>query len=234
MTDTPLRLALLDVDGTLVDSQAIILAAMDAACRSCDVAPPPDEHVRRGIGLALAEAVAQALPEQDAPTRDLITLRFKEAFFDLRAAGRHAEALFPGTVEAIDALEAAGVLVGLATGKSRRGIASFIERHGFEGRFITLHSADDGPGKPHPAMILAALDNTGCRPEHVAMVGDTTFDIQMARAARVGAIGVAWGNHEPAALRQAGAHAVLDHFDGLMGALEPLTMGDRTCVSQPS
>lgn len=229
MTDTPLRLALLDVDGTLVDSQAIIVAAMDAACLVCGVTPPPGEHVRRGIGLSLVEAVAQALPEQDAAAHERIAHHYKEAFFDLRAAGTHAEVLFPGTVEAMDALEAQGVLIGLATGKSRRGITSFIEQHGFEGRFITLHSADDGPGKPHPAMIHAALENTGCLPEHVVMVGDTTFDVQMARAARVGAIGVAWGNHDAEALRGAGAHVVLDRFDGLIGALDELTTGDRTC-----
>jgi len=234
VTDTPLRLALLDVDGTLVDSQGIILAAMDMACQSCGVAPPPGEHVRRGIGLSLVEAVAQALPDHDAGTHERIAERYKAAFFDLRAAGTHEELLFPGTLEALVALEEAGVLLGLATGKSRRGIHAFLDKHGFAGRFITLHSADDGPGKPHPAMIHAALDNTGCRPDHVVMVGDTTFDIQMARAARVGAIGVAWGNHPADALHRAGAHVVLDHFEGLREAVDTLTLGGRACVSLPS
>jgi phosphoglycolate phosphatase len=232
MTETtPLRLALLDVDGTLVDSQGLIVAAMEAACRASGVMPPAAEVVRGGIGLTLLDAVVRALPEVEPTVQERIAEAYKQAFWDLRAAGTHAEVLFPGAVEALDALEAAGVLLGLATGKSRRGIASFIERNGLDGRFTTLHSADDGPGKPHPAMILAALDNTGCRPDHVVMVGDTTFDMDMARAAGVGAIGVSWGNHPPAALREAGAHKVLDDFGGLRQAVDLLTNGDGICDS---
>ncbi len=234
MTETPLRLALLDVDGTLVDSQGIIVAAMEMACRSLGLVPPPGDHVRRGIGLSLVEAVAQALPHLEPSVHETLADRYKDSFFDLRAAGTHEEPLFPGTLEAIAALEDAGILLGLATGKSRRGVDAFLEKHAFAHRFVTLHTADDGPGKPHPAMILAALDNTGCLPEHVVMVGDTTFDIRMARAARVGAIGVSWGNHPVDALKQAGAHVVLDHFAGLMEAVDSLTLGDRSCVSVPS
>lgn len=219
----PLRLVLLDIDGTLIDSLHNIVAAMDLACSWLGVPPPPADHVRRGIGLSLVEAVAQALPEHPAELHEKIADSYKDAFITLRARPEHQEPLFPGTLEILNSMEQKGWLLGLATGKSRRGVDSFIERHGFAGRFVTTHTADDGPGKPHPAMIHQALANTGCSPHHTVMVGDTTFDMQMARSAGVGAVGVSWGNHSVSDLRRSGAHVILESFDGLTEAVSSLT-----------
>lgn len=219
----PLRLVLLDIDGTLIDSQHNIVAAMELACTWAGITPPPDDAVRRGIGLSLVEAVAQALPGHPQALHEKIADSYKDAFIALRARPDHQEPLFPGTLEVLNALEEKGWLMGLATGKSRRGVDYFIENHGFEGRFVTIHTADDGPGKPHPAMIHQALANTGADPHHTVMVGDTTFDMQMARAARVGAIGVPWGNHPVADLRRSGAQVVLEAFDELVDAVSSLT-----------
>ncbi len=221
--DAPLRLVLLDVDGTLVDSLHNICTAMDLACSWLGVVAPPHAHVRRGIGLSLIEAVAQALPEQPIEVHERLAEAYKEAFVEQRARPDHQEYLFPGTVEALAALDDAGWLMGLATGKSRRGVDSFIERHGFHQRFVTIHTADDGPGKPDPEMIFRALANTGCNPHHTVMVGDTTFDMAMARSAKVGAIGVTWGNHGIADLRRAGAQEIIEDFAGLPAAVRALT-----------
>ena len=86
-----------------------------------------------------------------------------------------------------------GALIGIATGKSRRGLVATLEELGWLDRFVVLRTADDGPGKPAPDMVLSAMTETGVRPEETVMIGDTTFDIAMARAARVRAVGVGWG-----------------------------------------
>jgi phosphoglycolate phosphatase len=221
-TGAPLRLVLLDVDGTLVDSLYNICTAMDLACSWLKIPAPPHAHMRRGIGLSLIEAVAQAVPDQPASVHERLAEAYKDAFVEQRARPDHQEHLFPGTIEVLAALDAEGWLMGLATGKSRRGVDSFIERHGFHQRFVTIHTADDGPGKPDPAMILSALANTGCSPQDTVMVGDTTYDMAMARSARVGAIGVPWGSHPVSDLRQAGAQEILDDFAGLPAAVRAL------------
>lgn len=214
-----LRLALLDIDGTLADSFHNIESAWTMACRACNVAPPPPSEMKRGIGLALVEAVALVMPQLSATQHVQVAEAYKEAFNVLRVRPDHREPLFPGTREMLAEVEAAGILLGVATGKSRRGLQTFLERHALAPTFITTHTADDGPGKPHPAMILAALSATGCAPESTAMVGDATFDMQMARAAGVKAIGVSWGNHSPAELYDAGAEVVIDDFAQLLPLL---------------
>lgn len=238
--DAPLRLVIWDVDGTLVDSQHNIVAAMHLACEQHGILPPPPEHVRRGIGLSLVEAVAQALTDHDTATHERIAKAYQEAFFTLRARPDHVEHLFPGAAEALRRLDAAGLLLGMATGKSRRGVDHFVSHWALEDLFVTLQCVDDCPGKPHPAMIQRALAETGCDPRLTVMVGDTTFDMMMARNAGVGAIGVTWGNHPASDLHRAGAHVVIDSFDDLDAAIDALTTGDRSkgdtepCVSAES
>jgi len=119
------------------------------------------------------------------------------------------EPLFPGIAEALDALEAEGVLLGVATGKSLRGLRSVLERHGMTHRFVTLQTADTGPGKPHPDMVHRALAETGAEPAATVMIGDTTYDIQMARNARIASVGVSWGYHEVPELQAAGADRIV-------------------------
>ena len=111
------------------------------------------------------------------------------------------------------------VVLGIATGKSRRGVAHLVERHGWARVFATIQTADDAPSKPDPAMLLRAMEATGARPADTAMVGDTSFDMAMARAAGVRAIGVSWGYHPVAALREAGAETIIDRFEALDAAL---------------
>lgn len=226
----PLRLAVFDVDGTLVDSQHNIVAAMQAACECCGHPAPAAAQVRRVIGLSLLEAVAALLPQADPNAHAAVTEAYKDAFIALRQRPDHHEPLFPGALESLAALEREGWLLGLATGKARRGVNVMIERHGLEGRFVTIQTPDDNPGKPHPGMLLAAMDAVGVGPEHTVMIGDTTFDIQMARGARAHALGVAWGYHDVEELHAAGAHAVVDHHRDLPVSVTRL-VGGVQCVS---
>lgn len=216
---TALRLVVFDCDGTLVDSQHAILAAMSQAFLAAGVPQPEPGAVRRMIGLPLEEVVRGLLPEPRRALEPVVTAAYKEAFFTLRHRPDHVEPLFPGLDRVLDRLEAAGAVLAIATGKARRGLLATLERHGLERRFATLHTADDGPGKPAPDMVLAAMRASGAAPAGTVMVGDTTFDVQMARAAGVDAIAVGWGYHPGPALVAAGAVALADDADALIGAI---------------
>lgn len=210
MSDAPLRLAVFDCDGTLVDSQHSIVACMSAAFAAAGLAAPTAEAVRRVVGLPLAASVARLEPRLAAADCERVAGLYKQAFGDLRRDRAIEEPLFPGVRELLDALEAEGVLLGVATGKGRRGLRITLEQHGLLGRFATLQTADDAPGKPHPEMLRRAMAETGAGPDATAMIGDTTYDIVMALSAGTAAIGVGWGYHPAEELRAAGAHAVVD------------------------
>lgn len=222
MTASPLRLCVLDVDGTLVDSLHNIVAAMEMAAGEHGIVCPPSAQCRRVIGLELVEAVAMLFPQHEDAIHRRVAESYKQAFQVLRARPDHEEHLYPGTLEALAALESAGVVLGIATGKSRRGVHKLLERHGLEGRFLTIQTPDDNPGKPNPAMLHKAMAETGAEPQHTVMVGDTSYDMLMARAAKCHAIGVAWGYHPVEDLHQAGAHVVVDAYDALSPAAADL------------
>ena len=203
------RLAVFDCDGTLVDSQHSIVACMEAAFATAGLAAPAAEAVRRVVGLPLAASVARLAPWLAAPDCERVAALYKQAFTDMRGGKPIDEPLFPGVRELLDALEAEGVLLGVATGKGRRGLRITLEHHGLLDRFVTLQTADDAPGKPHPEMLRRAMAEAGAEPATTAMIGDTTYDILMALSAGTAAIGVAWSYHPAAELSAAGAHAVV-------------------------
>lgn len=217
-----LKLALFDCDGTLVDSQHAIVAAMEAGFVAHGLTPPPPMAVRRVVGLPLVEAVARLAPRLDAPAHDAIAEAYKAAFYRNRLAGTHPEPLFDGAVAALDALEAAGFLLGIATGKSRRGLDATLAHHGLAARFVTLQTSDRVAGKPSPDMVHAALAESGAATEGTVVIGDTSFDILMARNARVRSVGVSWGYHDGAELLAAGADRLVDDYAALPGAVMAL------------
>ncbi|MDZ4382521.1 MAG: HAD family hydrolase [Parvibaculum sp.] len=223
---SPLRLIVFDCDGTLIDSQHMIVAAMNHAFDAHGLEALPREQVLSIVGLSLEEAIHALVPHVEAPVRTRVTESYKGAFHELRARKDLAEPLFPGVREALDALSARGdTVLGIATGKSQRGLRHALDLHGLGDYFVTLQTADDAPSKPHPEMLLRALRETGAEPHNTVLVGDTSYDMAMARAAGTHAFGVDWGYHEPHQLEAAGAHLVLSDFAGLAPAADALWAG---------
>jgi len=217
------RLVVFDCDGTLVDSQHLIVDAMRAAFRANGLDEPPAEAVRRVVCLSLGHAVAALPPETGAATWEIVAESYRGAWQELRTLPGFREPLFPGARDLLVGLERDGYLLGIATGKGRRGLETVLARHGLRALFVTLQTADDNPSKPHPAMLERAMDETGSRPGETVFVGDTTFDVRMARDAGARAIGVAWGYHPPEELAAAGAERILESFTELPPLLLPRT-----------
>lgn len=213
------RLLVFDWDGTLVDSLATITTAFAEAFSASRLPEPAPAAVRRVVGLSLTEAVAALAPGHTGETLARLVAGYRRAYATLMAGGEPPELLFAGVEEVLARLAGEGWLLGIATGKSRRGLAASLARHGLTGRFATLQDADQGPGKPHPAMLQRAMADVEVGPDLTVMVGDTVFDVAMARAAGATAVGVGWGFHPAEELREAGAVAVLGEFEELPGVL---------------
>ncbi len=216
-----LKLIIFDCDGTLVDSQHLIVSAMHAAYGAHDLPVPPRERLLSIVGLSLAEAFRTLGEGHPAyPVASLVE-GYRAAFFALRQAQTQVEPLFPGAREAVEMLACRpDVVLGIATGKSRRGVEGVLARHDLLGHFRTIQTADTSPSKPDPAMVIEAMRETGIAPADTVVVGDTAFDMRMAQSAGAAGIGVAWGYHPPDALRAAGAVAVIEEFPALLPTLE--------------
>ncbi len=214
-----MRLAVFDLDGTLVDSQARIVRSARRAFRAAGLPPPAPQAVRRIVGLSLEQAIAALLPRPEDGLVTRIARAYRDAYLaDL--AEQEVDPLFAGARDVLDALRERDLLLGIATGKSRKGALRVLEAHGLLDHFVTLQTADRHPSKPHPAMLEAAMAEIGAEPETTLLVGDTTYDIDMARAAGALPIGVSWGNHPPGELAAAGAVRVLARFDELLTVIE--------------
>ncbi|MGE3335476.1 MAG: HAD-IA family hydrolase [Rhodospirillaceae bacterium] len=225
----PLRLAIFDLDGTIVDSTANIVRAVHEAAACMKLDPPALHEIPLVIGLSLTEALGRLFPKLEHPRLLELDQHYRDCFNRFRTEPDFNEPLFEGAHEVLDALDAQGVLLGIATGKAMRGVRHVLERHGLTQRFVTIQTPEHAPGKPHPEMIYRAMAETGAAPAHTVMIGDTSYDILMARAAGVSALGVAWGNHPATELHAAGAHLLVDRLSDLMHAISTLT----TPVSSP-
>jgi phosphoglycolate phosphatase len=201
-------LVIFDCDGTLVDSQHSICTAMTRAFEEAKLSAPDRLAILSVVGLSLPHAIARLLPDAEADFHDHLSERYKLAFQAMRRENSVSEPLYPGIADLVHDLDRAGWLLGVATGKSDRGLALCLTHHGLIDRFVTLQTADRHPSKPHPSMLLTAMAEAGAAPATTVMIGDTSFDIDMAVAAGVRSIGVAWGYHAPEELIAAGAQAV--------------------------
>ena len=209
------RLAVFDCDGTLVDSQHSICAAMTLAFEGEKLAAPDRTTILSVVGLSLPLAIARLLPEAEADFHEHLSESYKRAFQQMRRDNAVSDPLYPGIAELIRELDANGWLLGVATGKSDRGLNLCLAHHGIAAHFVTLQTADRHPSKPHPSMLLTAMAEAGASPETTVMIGDTSYDIDMALSAGTRALGVGWGYHLPADLIAAGAHAVAMDSDEL-------------------
>ena len=202
------RLVIFDCDGTLVDSGMTIYRALSAAFELHGLELPPPEVSRKVIGLSLTEAMAALLPGASAEQHLALAEDYKRAFWQLRAAGEVEEPLFDGVIELLDALEHDGWMLAVATGKSDRGLRHCLESHGIHARFVSLQTADRHPSKPHPSMVERAIAEAGSTASATIVIGDTSFDMQMAVNAGASGIGAGWGYHDSRELLDAGAVAV--------------------------
>ncbi len=214
-----LKLAVWDLDGTVVDSREMIQAAMEHAFRKSGFAEPSFDDTRKIVGLSLKTAIENLLPEVDDTSVHQVFEDYKSSFVQLRADPNLKEPLYDGAMDLLSDMVADGWLMGVATGKSRQGLNHILEMHDLEKFFDTHWCADDGPGKPHPHMVQKNMDELGCFAQNTVMIGDATFDMQMARAANVHALGVSWGFGRTEELAEAGAHEVHHDFAGLRAGL---------------
>jgi len=206
-----MRLIIFDVDGTLVDSQQMIVAAQTRAISKLGLPVPSRTTMLGVVGLSLHEAFASIFGE-DAPL-DALAHEYKAEWRVLVDEG-HVSPLYDGAQDLLDVLAAKpDHFLGIATGKSRRGIADLLAQHQWHNLFATVQTADDAPSKPAPDMILQAMAELDCAPQDCVMIGDTKFDMDMARHAGVRGIGVSWGFHSRAELAQ--ADVIVDDFAAL-------------------
>jgi phosphoglycolate phosphatase len=212
-------LAVFDIDGTLVDSRASILQAATEAARDLGLPDPHYDRVRQIVGLSLPQALAVLEPDLRPDELERFTEAFRASFGRMFDAG-HEEPLYPGAMETLRRLHRDGWRLSLATGQNRRGVARNLAREGWAELFVSSHCAEDGPGKPDPAMLRAAMAAAGADAVDTIMIGDTAHDITMALNAGVRPQGVAWGFHTVEEQIAAGAPHVAADFADLEVALD--------------
>jgi len=216
-----LRLVMFDMDGTLLDSQDFIFEAMRRAFVQMGMPELSRQQVLSIVGLSLEKAVATLLPSLTAAEVAEGAALYRECFIALRAekGGEGASPLYQGVREALEVLAKDDfLLMGVATGKARRGLDHAYRSHDLERFFVSHQTADNHPSKPHPSMLLAALRGTGVEVENAVMVGDTEFDMEMAKAAGYHALGVDWGYH--GVERLGAADHILGHMSELPAYLD--------------
>ena len=216
-----MQLIMFDMDGTLIDTQALIAEQMAAAFASLELVPPTPAEVRQIIGLSLPIAIGQLARTDDLTLIEGLVGQYRALYKATLEQDVDREPLYPGARAALDRLrERPNTILGVATGKGLNGVTRILGNHGIAGHFVTLQTPDHNPSKPHPGMLLSAMAQTGVDADHTVMVGDTVFDMELASAAKVRSIGVSWGYHDAEALLAAGAGALIDTYDELDAAID--------------
>jgi phosphoglycolate phosphatase len=198
-------LVVFDWDGTLIDSAGAIVACIQAACRDLGLPVPDDERASHVIGLGLADALAHAIPGLPPAEYPRVSERYRQHFL-IRGASLP---LFPGTREMLIDLREKGHVLGIATGKSRAGLARALEHAELVGVFDATRCADQCAPKPAPDMLFELMREIGVDPGRALMVGDTSHDVQMAANAGVAAVAVSYGAHAGAQLAALGPLALV-------------------------
>lgn len=212
-----------DMDGTLIDTHGLIAEQMASAFTVAGLAAPTSADVRHIIGLSLPVAIGRLAGTGDAAVIDRLVETYKGNYRASLERGPGREPLFPGAREALDRLlTQPDNLLGIATGKGSAGVNRILALHGLSDHFISVQTPDHNPSKPHPGMLLRAMSETGAEPHDVVMIGDTVFDIELAKAAGARSIAVGWGYHDRRDLLGAGADALIESFEELDAAVAEL------------
>ncbi len=218
-----MKLVMFDMDGTLIDTGELIAEHMATTFAGAGLDAPSPQKVRRVIGLSLPEAMLELLGRQDVDLAHQLADQYRAHYRAALVSAEGREGLFPGARDALNLLSArADTLLGIATGKGLNGVHRLTQLHGIAELFATLQTPDHNPSKPHPGMMLRAMAETGAAPRDTVIVGDTTFDMAMGKAAGTKTIGVTWGYHQPNELRGAGADIVIDSYAALPAAIDQL------------
>jgi phosphoglycolate phosphatase len=190
MMPARIKLIVFDWDGTLMDSEAQIVACLHAAIAGLGVAPMGDDTVKNVIGLGLREAIDTLVPGRDDC--------FHQAFVDAYRAHwfqSESSVLFEGAREVLDTIRESDFLLGVATGKARKGLDRVLNDTGLSTYFHATRCADEAPSKPHPQMLLDLMAALDVLPEETIMVGDTEYDMEMATNAGAAKVAVRSGVH---------------------------------------
>ena len=218
-----MKLIMFDMDGTLIDTQALIAEHMATTFVEAGLEVPSPAAVRRIIGLSLPMAMLSLLGSDDQDLADRLSERYRAHYRGSLVSAEGREGLFPGARDALDALSArSDVLLGIATGKGLNGVHRLTEMHGIAQHFVTLQTPDHNPSKPHPGMLLRAMAETGVERHQTVIIGDTTFDMEMGRAAGTRTIGVTWGYHDAVELAGAGADMLVEGYADLPAAIDSI------------
>ena len=193
------RLLVFDWDGTIIDSAATIAECIRDASRELGLEVPDEERARHVIGLGLHDAMRLAVPGLPAQRYPEFVESYRRHFLERKDSMQ----LFGGMRELLESLSR-NHLLAIATGKSRRGLDRDLEFHGLKNLFMASRCADETNPKPHPAMLLEIMEELGVGNDASLMIGDTSHDLEMARAAEVDALAVTYGAHPEDGLRACG------------------------------
>lgn len=201
-----IKLLVFDWDGTLMDSEAQIVTCMQAAIADLSLEPRSADQVKNIIGLGLREAVSALYPQSD----DSLVIAMSDRYRDHWLAGYQQSPLFPGVEETLQFLKAEGFQLAVATGKGRRGLDKVLSETGLTEIFAATRCSDETLSKPHPLMLEQIMTELRIAPEQTLMIGDTEYDMEMARNARAHPVAVSYGVHEWERLQR---HAPLTCLD---------------------